>query len=180
MNSVHKGAASAAPKAAGELGALARGGNAVLARRVHEIDSTFMRNSQRILNRLQPRERGFTLLELAIVMTIIIILATIGAARYEQALVQAHEAALHQDLSEMRKAIQNYTVDKEAAPNSLDDLVTAQYLREVPTDPVSRQKDWVVVDCDDLLSADQTSTGICDVHSGSDNNSGDGTSYSSW
>jgi general secretion pathway protein G len=139
-----------------------------------------MRRSQNISKCRQRRERGFTLLELAIVMTIIIILATIGAARYEQALVQAHEAALHQDLAEMRKAIQNYTLDKEAAPNSLDDLVSAQYLREIPNDPVTRQKDWMVVDCDELLSADQTSTGICDVHSGSDNNSPNGTAYSSW
>jgi general secretion pathway protein G len=135
---------------------------------------------QNISQRRRGRERGFTLLELAIVMTIIIILATIGAARYEQAIVQAHEAALHQDLAEMRKAIQNYTLDKEAAPNSLDDLVSAQYLREVPNDPMTRQKDWMVVDCDELLSADQTSTGICDVHSGSDNNSTDGSAYSSW
>ena len=137
-------------------------------------------NSRHNLENRRRDEGGFTLLELAIVMTIIIILASIGVGRYEQALVQAHEAALHQDLAEMRKAIQNYTLDKEAAPNSLDDLVSAQYLREVPIDPITHQKDWTVVNCDELLSADQTSTGICDVHSGSDNNGIDGSTYSSW
>jgi len=130
--------------------------------------------------RRKRSERAFTLLELAIVMTIIIILATIGVARYEQALVQAHEAALRQDLAEMRKAIQNYTLDKEAAPTSLDDLVTAQYLPQIPNDPMTHQKDWNVTDCDALLSADQVSTGICDVHSGSDANSLGGAAYSSW
>lgn len=137
-------------------------------------------NKQRTVKNAPRNERGFTLLELAIVMTIIIILATIGVGRYEQAIMQAHEAALHQDLSEMRKAIQNYTLDKEAAPNSLDDLVMAQYIREVPIDPMTHQKDWTVVNCDELFSADQTSTGICDVHSGSDNSSIDGSAYSSW
>jgi general secretion pathway protein G len=139
-----------------------------------------MRIGKHISKRTGRGERGFTLLELAIVMTIIIILATIGVARYEQALVQAHEAALRQDLAEMRKAIQNYTLDKEAAPNSLDDLVNAQYIREVPTDPITHQKDWTIVNCDELLSADQTSTGICDVHSVSDTNSSQGSAYSSW
>jgi general secretion pathway protein G len=124
---------------------------------------------------------GFTLLELMIVMVIILILATLAAGRYEQSLIRAHEAALHQDLTEMRKAIQNYTLDKAAAPNSLDDLVTAQYLREIPNDPMTREKDWHTTDCDELLSSDQTSTGICDVHSGSDIVSPfENTPYSSW
>ncbi len=124
---------------------------------------------------------GFTLLELMIVITIIIILAAISVGRYEQTVVRAREAALHEDLSEMRKAIQNYTRDKEAAPASLDDLVSAQYLGAIPTDPVTRQKDWNTEYCSDLLSAEQTSGGICDVHSGSDKVSPfEGTPYSSW
>lgn len=124
---------------------------------------------------------GFTLLELMIVITIIIILATLGAGRYQQAVVRAREAALHQDLSEMRTAIQNYTRDKEAGPTSLDDLVSAQYLREVPTDPITRQKSWTTDECADLLSAEQTAGGICDVHSTSDQVSAfEGTPYSTW
>ena len=85
----------------------------------------------------RPRRRssGFTLLELMIVMAIILILATLGAGRYEQSLMRAHEAALKHDLFVMRNAIQQYTLDKEAGPTSLDDLVRAGYLREIPRDP---------------------------------------------
>jgi len=111
---------------------------------------------------------GFTLLELMIVIALIAILAALSVGRYEQTVVRAREAALHQDLSEMRKAIQNYTRDKEAAPASLDDLVSAHYLGQIPTDPITRQKDWNTEFCSDLLSAEQISGGICDVHSSSD------------
>jgi general secretion pathway protein G len=125
-------------------------------------------------------ERGFTLLELMIVITIILILATIGAARYEQSIHRAREASLKQDLSAMRSAIEQYTLDKQQAPTSLDDLVTAGYLREVPMDPITRQKTWNVENSDILLSPEQTTTGIIDVHSTSDQAALDGTPYSSW
>lgn len=126
-------------------------------------------------------EAGFTLLEVLMVVTIIIILATIGTARYDQAMVRAHEAALTQDLSEMNKAIQNYTADKEAAPTSLDDLVQAQYLGRIPNDPITGTPDWTTENCDLLVNADQTSTGICSVHSSSDKISPfTKTPYSSW
>lgn len=112
--------------------------------------------------------RGFTLLEMIIVISIIIILATIGAGRYQQAVVRAKEAALHQDLAVMRKAIQQYTEDKEMPPSSLDDLHTAGYIGDIPDDPMTRQKDWNTDPCDELFSTDQTSSeGICDVHSAS-------------
>lgn len=125
--------------------------------------------------------QGFTLLEVLMVVTIIIILATIGTARYDQAMVRAHEAALTQDLSEMNKAIQNYTADKEAAPTSLDDLVQAQYLGRIPNDPITGAADWTTENCDLLVNADQTSTGICSVHSSSDRVSPyTKTPYSSW
>jgi general secretion pathway protein G len=124
---------------------------------------------------------GFTLLEIMVVLAIIIILATLAAGSYERSVVHAKEAALHQDLSEMRKAIDDYTMDKEAAPNSLDDLVNAQYLHEIPKDPITGQRQWNTDDCDDLLSPDQTSTGICNVHSTSDAVSPlENTAYSSW
>jgi general secretion pathway protein G len=125
--------------------------------------------------------RGFTLLELMIVISIIAILATIGAGRYEQSIIRAHEAGLHQDLFVMRNAIDQYTLDKEAAPNALDDLVSAGYLREVPTDPITRQKDWNTASDELLLSPEQTSVGITDVHSTSDKISPfENTPYSSW
>src|ERR1700737_4192941 len=105
-------------------------------------------------------ERGFTLLELMIVITIILILATIGAQRYEVSIHRSREASLKQDLSAMRSAIEQYTLDKQQAPQSLDDLVTAGYLREVPLDPMTRQKNWKVESSDILLSPEQTTTGI--------------------
>ena len=125
--------------------------------------------------------RGFTLLELMVVIAIIAILATIAAGHYEQTVVRAREAALRQDLTEMRKAIQDYTLDKEASPSSLDDLVSAQYLRDIPNDPITRQKDWTTESCDTVLSPDQSFIGICDVHSASDKISPfENTPYSSW
>ena len=127
------------------------------------------------------RQRGFTLLELMIVMAIILILATLSAGRYEQATIRAHEAALKQDLFVMRSAIQQYTLDKEAGPNSLDDLVSSGYLREIPRDPMTRQREWATSSEDILSSPDQTSVGITDVHSTSDEISPfENTPYSSW
>ena len=113
--------------------------------------------------------RGFTLLELMVVIMMLTILVTISVGRYEQSVVKAREAVLHQDLFVMRQAIQNYTFDKEAGPSSLDDLHTAGYIGDVPIDPMTRQKDWVTTeDCGGVLSPDQTFVGICDVHSASD------------
>jgi general secretion pathway protein G len=131
-----------------------------------------MANSERSKKEEKPgrgKSGGFTLLELMIVITIIMIIATISSARVEQSIIKAHEAALHQDLFVMRQAIQNYTYDKEAAPNSLDDLHASGYIGDIPVDPVTNQKDWVTTgDCGGVLSPDQIPGGICDVHSSSD------------
>ena len=123
---------------------------------------------------------GFTLLELMVVLAIIVILIGIGAGKYETSLRRSREAALKQDLFVLRQAIEQYTIDKEQAPQSLDDLVSSGYLREVPTDPMTHRKDWHVDYEDVLLSPDQTTTGITDVHSSADQPSLENTPYSSW
>lgn len=124
---------------------------------------------------------GFTLIELMIVITIILILVSMAAVRYDRSILRSKEAALHQDLSVMREAIEQYTLDKEQAPQSLDDLVTAEYLRQVPVDPVTGGKDWNTTSSDLLLSPEQSSTGITDVHSSSSGVSPfENTPYSTW
>jgi general secretion pathway protein G len=125
---------------------------------------------------------GFTLIELMVVVTIILILVGMAAVRYDRSIQRAKEAALHHDLSVMRDAIEQYTLDKQQAPQSLDDLVSAGYLRQIPTDPVTGQKDWVTETSDVLMSPDEASGGgIDDVHSASDKESPfEGTEYNSW
>jgi general secretion pathway protein G len=124
---------------------------------------------------------GFTLVELLIVMTVIAILMGLAIPRYQASIKAAREATLHEDLQVMRQAIDAYTMDKQKAPQSLDDLVQAGYLRNVPQDPMTRRNDTWVPDTDDTLqSPDQTEPGITDVHSGSKEAATDGTQYSSW
>jgi general secretion pathway protein G len=125
---------------------------------------------------------GFTLIEMMVVMAIIVILAGLAAVRYDMSVKRANEAALHHDLSVMRDAIEQYTLDKEQAPQSLDDLVSAGYLRQIPTDPVTGAKDWVTDTSDVLLSPDETSGGgISDVHSPSDKISPfENSAYNTW
>ena len=124
---------------------------------------------------------GFTIIELMIVMTIIFILMGIAAAQYHMSLIRAHEAVLKSDLKVLREAIDNYTADKEAAPQSLDDLVSAHYLHEVPKDPMTKAADWQPVFEDVVLSPDQSGTGMTDVHSNSDKVSPfDQTPYNTW
>ena len=123
------------------------------------------------------------MIELMIVVSIIMILIGIAAGAYLKSVQRAKEATLKSDLSVMRRAIDNYTLDKEAAPQSLEDLVNpqSQYLREVPTDPMTNAKDWRVDFGDTVLSPDQSATGIVDVHSNSDKVSPfDGTPYNTW
>jgi len=124
---------------------------------------------------------GFTLIEMMVVIAIILILASIGAGQYVKSVSHARETVLKTDLQTLRKAIQDYTRDKEAAPTSLDDLVQAQYLREIPKDPITNSRDWNTQNCDTLLSPEQSSLGICDVSSSAPGVSPfDGTPYSSW
>jgi len=127
------------------------------------------------------RESGFTLIELMIVITIILILIGMAAQRYEKSVQHAREATLHQDLMVMRQAIDNYTLDKQAAPQSLEDLVQGGYLRQVPKDPMTGAADWVPQFDSVVLSPDQTSTGMTDVHSSSPRVSPfENTPYNEW
>jgi general secretion pathway protein G len=138
-------------------------------------------NVRAVPQRRRLLSAGFTLIELLIVITIILILAGIAAGRYERSVLRSKEAVLKQDLFVMRQAIQQFTLDKQAAPASLDDLVQAKYISGIPTDPITRNKDWHLDFEDVLLSPTQTSSGLTDVHSASDSTSPfENTAYSTW
>ena len=126
-------------------------------------------------------QSGFTLIELMIVMAIIGILATMAIPSFVVAVKHAREAVLKEDLQTMRAAIDSYTMDKQKAPQSLDDLIQDGYLKTVPEDPMTHSKDtWVTDSSDAMYSLDETEPGINDVHSGSDAIGSDGQPYSSW
>lgn len=126
-------------------------------------------------------EQGFTLLELMIVMVVIALLAAIAIPSYTNNIRNAKEAVLKEDLHTMRTAIDSYTVDKQKAPQSLDDLVQAGYLKAMPKDPFTERDDtWVPAEDSDMSTTDQTESGIDDVHSGAPGAAADGTSYSTW
>jgi len=127
------------------------------------------------------REAGFTLLELIVVMIIISLLAAVAVPAFSHHIKAAKEAVLKEDLHNMRVAIDSYTVDKQKAPQSLDDLVTAGYLKKMPVDPITNRSDsWTGDRSDNYNSVDETATGINDVHSGSQGASLDGSLYSTW
>jgi len=126
-------------------------------------------------------EQGFTLLELMIVMVVIGILAAIAIPSYTSSVRNAKEAVLREDLHTMRAAIDSYTVDKQKAPTTLDDLVQAGYLKVMPVDPFTLRSDtWIPVQSDTLMTLDQTEAGIDDVHSGAQMTASDGSSYNTW
>ena len=127
------------------------------------------------------KQSGFTLIELMIVITIIFILIGMAVGRYDRAVQRSREAALKTDLQTMRSAIDNFTLDKQSAPQSLDDLTNEKYLREIPVDPMTHAKDWVLQYEDVVLSPTQSGSGITDVHSASTATSPfENTPYSSW
>ena len=135
----------------------------------------------RLFRNRNREQRGFTLIELMIVISIILILVSIAAPIYSSSITRAREAVLKDDLFTMRSVISQYTLDKQRAPQSLDDLVQAGYLKQIPVDPMTNARDtWTVDQEDVLLSVDQQQPGITDVHSGSTATSSDGTPYSSW
>ncbi len=126
-------------------------------------------------------ESGFTLIELMIVMTIIGLLAAIAIPSYLRSVQKAKEAVLKEDLHTIRVSIDSYTVDKEKAPQGLDDLVQAGYLKTIPIDPITSRNDtWITGMSDTLTDINETQGGIDDVHSGAQSLSSDGTSYNTW
>jgi general secretion pathway protein G len=130
----------------------------------------------------ETRERGFTLLELMAVLTILLILASLSVPIFETAKKHAREAVLKDDLYTLRKLIDEFTMDKERPPTSLDELVEAGYLRGgIPVDPFTGSNETWRTDVEDVpLNPSEPVSGIVDVHSGSDEIALDGTPYSSW
>jgi general secretion pathway protein G len=125
-------------------------------------------------------EAGFTLIELMIVITIILILIGMAVPRYERIVQHSKEAVLKHNLGTLRDIIDQYTLDKQAAPQSVEDLAQAGYLREVPVDPIVRSRDWAPQFDSVVLTPEQTYTGIVNVHSQSTGIALDGTKYSDW
>ena len=129
----------------------------------------------------QKSRRGYTLIEIMIVMAIIGILVSIAVPIYQKSLIRAKESVLKNNLFTLRTVIDEYTYDKQKAPQQLTDLVNEGYLRTVPMDPMTGNADaWQIVMEDALTSVNQTEPGIFDVRSGSDGKSLDGTPYSEW
>jgi general secretion pathway protein G len=141
------------------------------------------RNARRQVSPTRRRliTAAFTLLEIMIVITIVMILAGIAVTSYSKSILRSKEAVLKQNLSILRNDIQQYTLDKEAAPTSLDDLVSAKYISSIPIDPITRQKDWKTESDPVLLDPAQTAPGITDVHSASEQVSPfENTAYNTW
>jgi general secretion pathway protein G len=123
---------------------------------------------------------GFTLLEMMVVIVVIMILASVAAVSYRQHIVQAREAVLRENVQTLNKLIQEYTLDKHQAPQSLDDLITAGYIHQIPVDPMTKQPNWEPEMEDPTNAADPQEPGIVRVHSASSGTASDGTAYSTW
>jgi general secretion pathway protein G len=127
------------------------------------------------------RRSGFTLIELMIVMAIVVILIATAIPQYQKSLIRAKESVLKNNLFTIRMMIDEYSYDKQKAPQTLQDLVTEGYLREVPRDPITgNNNSWRIIMEDATQATSSTEPGIFDVHSGSDKTSLEGTPYSEW
>lgn len=124
---------------------------------------------------------GYTLIELMIVMAIVSILIAVAVPLYTKSIARTKESLLRQNLFTLRTVIDEYTFDKKAAPQRLEDLVEEGYLRAIPVDPITgSDRTWRIRMEDALTAVDQTQPGIYDVYSGSDLRALDGTLYSEW
>ena len=127
------------------------------------------------------RRPGFTLIELMIVMAIVSIIISIAVPLYQKSIIRSKESVLRNNLFTLRTVIDEYTYDKQKAPQTLQDLVTEGYLRAVPTDPITNSdSSWRVIQEDPMSAASQNEPGIWDVRSGSDQKSLEGTPYADW
>jgi general secretion pathway protein G len=131
--------------------------------------------------RSRRSQRGFTLIELMIVISIILILISTAIPIYQQSIVRARESVLAQNLFTLRSVIDQYTMDKQKAPQSLEDITQAGYLKQIPIDPITNSRDtWQTEQEDYLQSVDQSQPGITNVHSGAPGTGSNGVAYSEW
>jgi len=132
------------------------------------------------ISRTLRRARGFTLLELMIVITMIMILLAFAVPAYQHHVTQAREAVLRQNLDTINKVIEQYRMDKRESPQTLDDLVTAGYLHQLPIDPMTGKADWTTELEDTTNALDPQQPGISRAHSASSGTATTGEAYSSW
>jgi general secretion pathway protein G len=126
----------------------------------------------------KQRQSGFTLIEMMVVMAIIAVLMSVAIPIYTRSIIRAKESVLKNNLFTLRTVIDEYTYDKQKAPQSLEDLVSDGYLRQVPIDPMTGAADWRVIMEDATNTVNQSEPGIYNVHSASDKTSMEGTPYS--
>jgi general secretion pathway protein G len=138
-------------------------------------------NEAQLKRELSARRRdgGFTMLELMIVMTIIVILVAVSVQSYQQIQLKAKETILKENLRVMRRAIDQYAADKEQLPQSLEDLAVSEYIHEVPIDPITGEADWEVEMGEDTISR-EGGQGVVDVHSSAPGEGSDGEPYSKY
>jgi general secretion pathway protein G len=129
---------------------------------------------------LRGRRNGYTLIELIVVMAIISIMLSVAVPMYQKSVRRTKESVLKNNLFTLRTVIDNYTYDKEKAPQTLQDLVSDGYLKKMPLDPITNTDQWKIVMEDASQAINQSEPGIFDIHSNSDKISLDGTSYSEW
>jgi general secretion pathway protein G len=131
-------------------------------------------------SRASGRNRGFTLIEMMVVISIILILLSVAMPIYSHSLTLQREQNLRQNLETLNRVIVQYTLDKQKAPTSLEDLVQAKYIKSIPEDITGNTDSWQLDEDDSIMSLEQTDPGITSVHSGSNQTASDGTMYSSW